>query len=110
MFDRYFKTKKMVNGSYAYSDMFEQKKINFISQYSTYDFNNLKNIEESKIDVIFHRVQPFDKLYIISQKYYESPEFGWLILYTNKMRNELQLKINQSLKIYFPLERLLELL
>jgi hypothetical protein len=46
---------------------------------------------------------------MISQKYYGSPEYGWLICYTNKISNELQIKDGDILVIYLPLASVLEL-
>lgn len=110
MYNRYKKTPKIVNGSLLYSDIFNEKKVDFINQYSTYDFNNLKFLEESNLEYVIHIMQSFDKLYMLSQKYYNSPEYGWLILYTNRLGSEFQISVGQALNIYLPLQGLLGLL
>lgn len=110
MFNRYNRMQAIINNSNSYIDIFKQKNLNSIRQYPTYDFKNLKFIDTSNLELVTHVVQPFDKLYTISQKYYNSPEYGWLILYTNKLSSELQIDIGSVLNIYFPLEGLLELL
>ena len=110
MYNRYGKVQTIINNSDMYSDFFKKRKINFINQYSTYSFENLKLIQNSNLDRIIHTFQPFDKLYNISQKYYNSPDFGWLICYTNKLGSELEIKIGDNLDIYFPLGKVLELL
>lgn len=109
MQNRYQRTIKIINNSDEYSEVFREKKVNSIIQYSSFDFKKLKNIEDAMLDVTYHVVQPYDRLYMISQKYYASPEYGWLICYTNKISNELDIKTGDSLKIYLPLNNLLEM-
>lgn len=110
MYNRYKRTPKILNNSELYSDTFKSKNVSYINQYVTYNFNKLKFIEESDVESIIHIIQPFDKLYMISQKYYNSPDYGWLILYTNKIGSEMHLNIGDPLTIYLPLESLLRLL
>ena len=44
---------------------------------------------------------------MISQKYYETPELGWVILYTNGLSSELQLQTGMILNIYLDLRKIL---
>lgn len=104
------KTQKLLNNTEQYSEHFKNKGVKDIIQYATFDFRNLRNLEEANLDNILHIVQPYEKLYMISQKYYSSPEYGWLICYTNKIGNELNIYIGMPLIIYFPLDRLLGLM
>lgn len=110
MYNRYNKTKIINNTDQNYNDIFKTRNIKSIRQYSTFNFNNLKNINDADFDIVIHNVQPFEKLYNISQKYYNTPEFGWLICYTNKIPSELSIKAGMYLKIYLPLQNLLGLL
>ena len=110
MFNRYSKIQNFLNTSDNYSDLFMRKKINSLNQYYTYDFGNLQFLKQYNLERIVYTIQPFDKLYLISQNFYNSPEYGWLICYTNKKKSELEFKINDIISIYFPLQDLLELL
>lgn len=110
MFKRYENTQLLRNNSNIYKQMFNQKKIKNLLQYSTFDFGELKNLENYNLEIITHEVQPQDRLYTISQKYYGSPEYSWLICYTNKKSNELLINTGDLLLIYVPLETLLGLL
>lgn len=110
MYNRYNNSQQIINNAESYSELFKEKKVNFIKQYNTYDFGKLKLIESSNVERTLHVVQPFEKLYMISQKYYNSPEFGWIICYTNRLGNELLIKTGDTLNIYFPLDNILELL
>ncbi len=107
---RYDKTQQILNNSDEYSDIFKNKNVKNIVQYSSFDFGKLRNINDYNIDNIIHTVQPFERLYMISQKYYNSPEYGWIICYTNNISNELEISIGTKLNIYFPIDRILELL
>lgn len=110
MSNRYNKTQKILNNSQQYQDLFNIKKVTSIVQYSSFDFKNLKDISNSDVDNLIHIIQPYEKLFMISQKYYNTPDYGWLICRTNKISNELLLIPGFPLTIYFPLDRVLELL
>lgn len=110
MDNRYNKTNVILNNSYEYKDLFMRKKINYLKQYSRFNFGDLKNLKEYNLDSIFHTFQASDKIYNLSQQYYGTPEYGWLILYTNKLSSELELKPGTGLIIYFPLDELIRVL
>ena len=78
MYNRYGKNQTIINNSDMYSDFFNQRKINFINQYSTYSFGKLKLIQDSNLERITHTFQAFDKLYNISQKYIKVRKLGGL--------------------------------
>lgn len=109
MSNRYDKIQEIINNSEKYSTLFQNKKVNNILQFSSFDFGNLKDINLGNIDNLLHIVQAHEKLYMISNKYYGSPDYGWLICYTNKLSNELLIFPGLPLKIYFPLDKVLEL-
>ena len=110
MSNRYNFTNVFINSDEKYSDLLLNKKLNNIKQYETFNYGNLKDFELYGLDTILHTVSPSEKIYNISSKYYNSPDYGWLICYTNKISSELELKVNDTLIIYYPLETLLELL
>lgn len=110
MSTRYSKTQKLLNNSEIYEQVLTDKKVNGIIQYSTFDFGILTFEELNKMNYTFHKFIAGDKLYNISQKYYNSPEYGWLICYTNGIKSELDIEEEQGLRIYFPLEKILGLI
>lgn len=110
MSNRYNKTPKIVNNSDMYKQILKTKNLKFIMQYGTFNFNNLKNLKDYELDTVLHKVQPFERLYMISNKYYQSPDYSWLICYTNFFSNETQIKPGDTLTIYLPLPSVLELL
>lgn len=110
MYNRYLNNQQIINNSELYEQFLKKRNLKNLLQYSTFDFGNLKEIRNADIDIIYHTVQPFEKLYNISQKYYNAPEYGWLICYTNKIPSELEINIGDILMIYSPLGSVLELL
>lgn len=108
--NRYEDTKKILNNSQAYKEIFESKKIQNITQYSSFNFGNLKYIEDANVAKMVHTVKAGEKLYTISQNYYNSPDYGWLICYTNKISNETLIQPGLDIYIYFPLENILRIM
>jgi hypothetical protein len=110
MSTRYSQIVVKTNTEEIYEDLLLRKNLKSLVQYETFNFNQLQNISDLGLTAITHRVQPFEKLFMISQKYYDSPEYGWLICYTNKLANETKIKAGDVLTIYLPLSGLLRLL
>ena len=110
MDNRYKNTQKIINNSQLYKSFLQSRDMKKLTQYATFDFNNLRSINTSNIESVAHTVQPFEKLYMISQQYYGSPEYGWLICFTNSISNELQINTGDTLLIYLPLQEVLGLL
>lgn len=110
MYNRYNKTRRVLNNTEEYSELLKNKGLTTLTQYRSFSFNKLRELAGYNFDSVVHIVQPFERLYMISQKYYGSPEYGWLILYTNRIANETLINIGDPLIIYQPLQSLLELL
>lgn len=109
MFNRYDRIQRIKNNSIEYRDFLRTKNLKNLEQYTTFSFGELKDINTYGLESVLHVVQPFEKLYNISQKYYGSPEYGWLICYTNKIANEMLINTGTGLKIYLPLQGVLGL-
>ena len=104
MYSRYRNTKQAINISPLYKETFLNKKTTSLQHYSLFQFNQADLSNSIKIT---HPVEPNEKLYMISQKYYETPELGWVILYTNGLSSELQLQTGMILNIYLDLRKIL---
>lgn len=99
---RYKNTPKVKNANEAYAQIFNDKKVKNITHYRTFELTKFSPTPD--MNIVIHVFEPFDKLPLISQKYYGSPEYGWLICYTNGISNETEISIGSSLKIYYPLQ------
>jgi hypothetical protein len=109
MDNRYKNIQKIINNSDTYKQYLQEREIKNLVQYSTFNFNKLKDIDQYGFDTVTHTIEPYERLYNISQKYYGSPEYGWIILYTNKISDETKLKAGDILIVYLPLESVLGL-
>lgn len=110
MNNRYLNSPTILNNAEAYKQIFKEKNIPYIVNYTTFNFSNLINIDDYGINFILHDVSFNEKLYQISQKYYGSPDYAWLICFLNKLSNETLIDVNTTLKIYYPLNKVLGVL
>jgi hypothetical protein len=108
--NRYRNSTVVINQSSNYKDLFDDKNISSIKQYTTYDFNKLRDIDKYNISYIFHRVQPFERIENIAYKYYGDVQYWWVVCYTNRIANPMKISLGQSLKIYYPIDSILGLL
>lgn len=108
MFSRYNKIGNLVNNSSEYDDIRLKKGLTFLTQKKFFDFSRLQSINLENFEYITHIFSENERLYNISTKYYGSPEYGWLILYLNRISSELKIRNGDILKIYFPKEFFLD--
>lgn len=109
MSNRYNKTNKFYNNSNEYSEILERKGIKGIEQYETFK-TNFSKFDKNLISHTIHVYKKNEKLYNISKKYYGSPEYYWIIMLTNEINDLFSLKDGFPLKIYFPIQSILEAL
>lgn len=110
MYNRYSRNPKIVNNAEAYTDVLTSRGSKSLTQYSTFNFAALNDPRIQLLDKVVHTVQSGDTLYNISNLYYGSPEFGWIICYLNKISNETKVTVGTPLVIYIPIESILRLL
>jgi hypothetical protein len=109
MYSRYKNIRKLVNNSELYDEILTNKSSSFLEHYAINKFEALKKTNLDSMPKIFHVVQPFERLYNISNLYYRSPEFGWVILYTNNLSSEIHIMEGMTLTIYLNIAKLLGL-
>lgn len=110
MINRYSKTQIYVNVNENYETFLRNKKLNNLTQYSTFNFSKFEDLKRNnQIFSFVHVVEPFDKLNVLSQKYYNSPDLVWLICYTNGLANETLIQIGTPLQIFGPQQKILGL-
>lgn len=110
MYNRYRKNNIVINNSPSYKQVLDDKNIKLIRQLTTFDFSKLNDPEIENLQKTIHIVESNERLYQISNLYYDSPEYGWLICYTNKLSSELQIYPGMALTIYYPLADLMRFL
>jgi hypothetical protein len=107
---RYKNKQALVNNSDKYAPFRNSRGIKTLVQHQTFDLKNIENILKSNLFKVNHVVQPFETLPLISQKYYNAPEYGWLICATNTIPNEMFITEGTGLIIYLPLQEVLGIL
>lgn len=112
MYNRNYKRKYIQNNSILYNDLAKRKQLNSINHYATLNLSKLIELDSQNISSIYHAVEPFETLQDISQRYYESPEYAWLICFTNNIESELEINfsLNRHLQIFYPLQKVLDFL
>lgn len=108
MINRYSKTQVYNNINENYETFLRNKKINKLTHYSTFDFSRFESLRNNNSIVSFvHVFEPFDKLNVLSQKYYNSPDLGWFICYCSGLANETLIQIGTPLIIYGPQQQII---
>ncbi len=107
---RYKNKQALINNSDKYAPFRKSRGIKTLTQHQTFDMSRLQNLKTANLFKVVHVVQPFERLSHISQKYYNAPEYGWLICATNAIANEMLISEGMSLMIYLPLQDVLGVL
>lgn len=110
MYKRYENTRKLNNASDKYKEIFSRKKVNYMKHYGTFRLNKIDNSILQQYEFYLHTYIFGEKLYNISNSYYDSPEFSWVILYTNNLSSEFLLNEGDVLYIYYPIFDIINLI
>ena len=109
-FSRYEERVTFRNGGSLYRELFDERGVNFIRQYSTPEFQYPTPEEFSQLDIIYRAWRVGDRYWKIAEKHYGRPELWWVIAWFNKKPTEAELEIGDQLLIPKPLERVLRML
>lgn len=69
---------------------------------------NFNLIDEKNYYIIEHYVTATDKLVMLSDIYYSSPNYWWVIALINNLKSDFDLKEGEYIKILKPLDSLLK--
>ena len=92
-----YSRKPVINDSPQYEEIFDEKEIEKIVQFSLRFFN--QSIKRAPIKVVKHTWRQGDKLYKIAGQQYGNFRFWWVIAIVNKISSEADLKYGQVIKI-----------
>lgn len=107
--NRYKNQQNIINSSQYYKEVLENKKLNVITHKQVYNFEILKsNLLSPFVSKTLYIWQEKDKLYTVSNKFYQNPEYGWLILFTNQIQSEIELKSGYPINIFYPIDNILK--
>lgn len=109
MFNRYQNNQNILNIDETYKEIFDSKNVKNILQKRTFDFKKIyKIVSNSKYNKTLYKWENIDRLDLVSQKFYERPDYGWLILYLNNLSNPFQIKTGNYIFIYSPIQEILK--
>jgi len=101
---RYKNRRKIKNEEEFYEEVFEDRGVNLVVQYSTPKLKRLTPAQRRRIQTIDHIWQYGDKYYKIAFKYYGNPEYWWVIAQFNYAPTEAHLVPGVVLKVPISLE------
>lgn len=104
MYNRYERSKQFINNSDEYTEILNRKSINQIIQKQRFSIDKLSNLNINNLNTALYMWKANDKIYNISQKFYGSPEFGWLIMLINNIDDPFTIADGTILKIIVPIE------
>lgn len=110
MIDRYSNRQKLINNSEAYSKKFEEKNVKYIVQFATPRFKYFTRNELKQVSYINHTWSVGDRLYKLAEKYLGDQNAWWVILRFNLLKNEVDIKRGDVIKIPTKVEQILKLL
>jgi nucleoid-associated protein YgaU len=107
MADRYANRRLLKNDMEMYSKLFEDRGVNFISQYASAAFNYPNSNDIGNLQNIQHIWKTGDRYYKLASKYYGEPTYWWVIALYNKTPTEAHLRLGDVIDIPVPLETVL---
>ncbi len=107
MIDRYIDRRIVKNNSELYSDIFNDRNLNFIEHYTT-PFFILPSIQQYKnLNSVKHVWKVGDRFYKLASQYYGDPKDWWVIAKFNNKPTESHVKIGDILYIPTPIHQAL---
>lgn len=107
---RYINSNISLVDSNEYKEILKNRSIN---NAVIYKFEKLKELRLEDLGGILletHIWNPSDRFFKLSNTYYGSPVYWWVIAYFNNVPLETDVKVGQKLLIPIPLEKILEAL
>ena len=110
MTSRYDDKIPYINDSERYGDIFEDKGVKFIEQYSTPELSHPNYKQIMQLKRISHVWKLGDRFYKLAGEFYGDEKLWWVIAWFNKTPTESHVKPGQILKIPSPVEKVLTIL
>ncbi len=110
MTSRYDSKSPRINNSERYSEVFEDRGIKFVKQYSTPELSHPNYRQILQLEQVEHLWKMGDRFYKLAAKHYGDEKLWWIIAWYNKTPTESHVKLGQVLKIPSPISRVLSIL
>lgn len=107
-FSRYENRKNLLNKQEIYKNLFEKRGVKQISHFDTPVFEFNESVSEYPFEFEQHIWKDGDRLYKISNRYYNSIEFWWVIGLINQKPTDSHYEIGDLVLIPTPLQEVLD--
>lgn len=109
-FSRYQERFIFNNQNELYKNLFDERGVNFIRQYTSPDFDYPSLSEFSALEIDYRAWRIGDRYWKLAQLEYGNPEYWWVIAWFNKRPTEAHIPIGTQILIPKPLETIIALL
>lgn len=97
------------NKEEAYKEQRRARGVKKIDHYNTAVLSPVLVEDHNRITIVAHTWSVGDRFYKLSQQYYGSTKYWWIIARYNGTPTEAHVSIGQQVKIPIPLEEILEI-
>ena len=95
------------NRAEVYDELRTRRGAKQIKQYLTQQLHTLTAGERAQITTVQHVWTTGDRFYKLAHKYYGNTKYWWVIAWYNKKPTESHVELGETLKIPFPLYKVL---
>ena len=95
------------NRELAYADVFKQRKLNFIAQYTTPEFYEMTAAQRASLKRIPEVWKVGDKLWKYASIHYGDPRLWWVIGWYNLKPTDAHFEIGDSILIPVPVNKVM---
>ena len=110
MASRYDDKLPRINNSKRYREIFKDRGVNYIRQYSTPELSHPNYKQIMELEQVNHVWKLGDRFYKIAAEYYGDEKLWWIIAWYNKKPTESHVKPGQILKVPSPISKVLSIL
>ena len=104
---RYEDKQILMNQEDSYSEVFDERGINFIRQYGSPNMTHPTSEEIQQLSRVGHVWKIGDRYYKLAHKYYGDTKYWWVIAWYNKKPTESHVELGEVIKIPYPLYKVM---
>lgn len=108
MINRYKNKRILKNDLNEYSNIFENRNVQFIEHYETPKFSKISFEDYANIKTITYVWKEGDRFYKLAEKYYGDAKDWWVIAKFNLKPTESHVKVGDIIEIPTPVETVLQ--
>jgi hypothetical protein len=108
--NRYSTRTRAINDVYQDDELFENRGVKKIEQYTTPTFKNPTQADLDRVEYTFHYWSNGQRFFKLAQKYYNDHRYWYIIARFNNKANESQMEEGEQIKIPTNLQVAMEVL